>query len=279
MKKFLVMIVPKIIGFFLNILSFIAPKLAAKKALYLFASPRKGRVLENQQAFLNTSHQEELSLNDINIMTYHWKGNGKTVLLVHGWESNTFRWHKLVSVLQTNNYNIVALDAPAHGSSGGKQFNALLYADFINVVTEKYSPEIIIGHSVGGMASAFFQKIHNYNQLEKLVLLGAPSEFSKIFSGYRYMMGYNTKLTKALRELVIERFGNTPESFSTANYLKDASIKGLIIHDKKDKIISYDEAILIHEKFKRSKLISTTGLGHSLHHDSVNQHILEFLNT
>lgn len=279
MKKFLGKAIPKIIGFFLNALSFIAPKLAAKKALNLFATPRKGSILDNQKKFLSTSTQEALLLDGIPIMSYHWQGKGKTILLAHGWESNSFRWHKLIKVLQTNNFNIIALDAPAHGSTGGKQFNAVLYAEYINIVAERFKPEIIIGHSVGGMASVFFQEKYQLPNLKKLILLGAPSEFVNVFKNYTSLLGFNSNIKKHLRKLIIDRFGNTPESFSSAAYLKNITVKGLIIHDKKDKIISYDEALLINDTFKNAKLISTEGYGHSLHHDSINQHILEFLNS
>jgi len=278
-KKFLVIAIPKIIGFLLNLLSLFAPKIAAKKALDLFCTPRKGNILDTQKAFLSTATQEQLELDGTSIMTYVWKGIGKTVLLAHGWESNAFRWHKLVKTLQSHNYNIVALDAPAHGDSGGQQFNAVAYSEFINKVVKRYEPEILIGHSVGGMASVFFQKKYQFQKLEKLVLLGAPSEFVNVLKNYTALLSYNGRLKKWLNKLIIERFGNMPESYSTAAYLRSINTKGLIIHDKNDKIIAYKEALLINESFKNSRLITTEGYGHSLHHDSVNQDIVEFLNS
>ena len=52
--------------------------------------------------------------------------------------------------------NIVALDAPAHGTSGSKIFNAVLYSKFIEVVCKEFKPSILMGHSVGGMAISYF---------------------------------------------------------------------------------------------------------------------------
>jgi pimeloyl-ACP methyl ester carboxylesterase len=212
-------------------------------------------------------------------MTYHWPGKGKTILLAHGWESNSFRWYRLIETLRQDDFNIIALDAPAHGQSGSSHFNALLYADFINEVVKHYRPNVIIGHSVGGMASAIFRNKYQDDVLEKLVLIGAPSEFVNVFENYTSLLGYNSQLKNSLNELITERFGNTPESFSTAQYLKDVETEGLIIHDKLDKIIAYEEALRIKKTFRNASLISTEGLGHSLHHESVNRHILEFLNS
>ena len=212
-------------------------------------------------------------------MTYSWEGKGKTVLLAHGWESNTFRWYKLINKLRNENYHVVALDAPAHGESGSKQFNALLYAEFINEAAQRYRPHAIIGHSVGGMASVFFHNKYEFKELDKLVLLGAPSEFVNVFKNYTDLLGYNSRIRKHLTKMIVERFGDTPESFSTAMHLNGIQTKGLVIHDKSDAIIPYDEALLINRSFKNAKLITTQGLGHSLHHDSVNMNIIEFLNS
>lgn len=279
MKRIIGKAVPKVIGLYLNTISFVAPKIAAEKALALFATPRKGSILEVQKTFLNSSVQEILFHNELPIMTYSWQGRGKTILLLHGWESNAFRWHKLIKKLKQDNYHIVAIDAPAHGDSGSKQFNAVLYAEFINEAVKRFQPNTIIGHSVGGMASVFFQKKYQFEALNKLVLLGAPSEFVNVFKSYTSLLGYNSHLKNQLTQLIIERFGDTPESFSTATYLNDMNINGLLIHDKGDKIIAYDEALLIDKNFKNAELITTEGFGHSLHHDSVNDHILEFLNS
>jgi len=278
-KKLIQKAIPKIVGFYLNSLSFAAPKLAADKALYLFATPRKGKILDNQQEFLNTSVQEKIFLNEIPIMTYSWEGEGNTVLLAHGWESNAFRWSKLIQKLRTDNYHVVALDAPAHGESGSSQFNALLYAEFINEAVQRFQPQVLIGHSVGGMASAFYHKKYQFKELDKLVLLGTPSEFVNVFKNYTDLLGYNSRLRNHLNQMIVERFGNTPESFSAALHLNDIPTKGLVIHDRNDMIIPYDEALLINASFKNAKLITTEGLGHSLHHDSVNKYILEFLNS
>ena len=54
-------------------------------------------------------------------MTYRWLGKKETILLAHGWESNSFRWKDLIVKLDTAlDYNVIALDAPAHGRSSGE---------------------------------------------------------------------------------------------------------------------------------------------------------------
>lgn len=278
MKKKIKKLIPKIIGSYLNVLSYVSTNYAANKALHLFSTPRKGSISENQQKFLNTAAQEILFYDDLPIMTYHWEGPKQKILLVHGWESNSARWKKKIIHFKNEGFNIIALDAPAHGASGSKVFNALLYSEFINVVANKFKPEIIIGHSVGGMASVFFQQKYQHKSIEKIVLLGAPSEFKDVLKRYVQMLGYNKKIEGGLRTIIFDRFGAHPEHFSTAKFIRKINTEGLIIHDTKDPIIPYSDAELISKNHSRSLLISTKGLGHSLNDKTVTKSILDFIN-
>jgi pimeloyl-ACP methyl ester carboxylesterase len=270
--------VVKSIGTILNATSLVASKYASNKALELFASPRKGRYTDAQRQIISSALFQEFSYDSLDIATYRWAGKGKKVLLAHGWESNASRWEYILEDLKAQNYNIMALDAPSHGQSGGKQFNAVLYSEYINVVAKKFQPEILIGHSVGGMASVFCMHNHNLPSIKKMVLLGAPAHFTGVFSRYKTMMGFNRLISDGLDTIVLERFGKPVDYFSAANFTKSIEAKGLIIHDKKDKIIPYEDALLFANHYKNSELISTTGFGHGLRDASLTPKIIEFIN-
>lgn len=267
----------KIIGNGINALSFISSEYASIKALDLFATPRQGRYNAEQESFINSAKKTILNYNDIQIATYNWKGNSKTVLLAHGWESNTHRWEDLIIKLKELDYNIIALDAPAHGNSSGKQFNAVLYSECINIVTKHYNVDILIGHSVGGMASGFFQYNYQNPDLEKIISLGAPATFTGVFKRYVDMMGYNKRVENGLNNLVVKRFNQKPSYFSLAEFSKKIKTKTLLIHDKKDKIIPYSDAELIAKNHKNAKLIATNGFGHGLRNEAVYNHVLDFI--
>ncbi|TDU34190.1 serine aminopeptidase S33 family [Gelidibacter sediminis] len=273
MKEILI----KIIGSYYNVLSYVSKPYAADKALYLFMKPRAGKINEEQSDFLNTAFQEELKYDNLRVMSYRWLGSGQTILLTHGWESNAARWKSLIIALKKKGFNVVALDAPGHGKSGSKVFNAILYAEFINVVAKRFAPDIIVGHSVGGMAAALFQHKYQFAKIKKIILLGAPSEFQDVMKRYTDMLGYNHRIVSQLHHTIFERFGNTPDSFSTARFLETIESEGLIIHDEDDRIIPYNDALLLKNSFKNSQLITTKGLGHSLNDVSVAHHIYTFI--
>lgn len=271
----------KTIGKTLNTISVLAPRFASKKALNLFATPRKGRYTNKQMQLIDSATLNTLEYEGLEIAVYYWTGNetAKTILLVHGWESNASRWHYLLEPLREEGYNIVAIDAPAHGKSGGKQFNAVLYSECINVVAQRFKPNVLIGHSVGGMASIFALYNHKMPFVKKLVSLGSPAHFTGVFLRYKKMMGYNNKIANGLDALVLERFNKPVTYFSAADFVSTFNIEGLIIHDKNDAIIPYNDGALIAEKFKNSKFITTRDFGHKLIDDSITPKIIKFINS
>jgi len=269
-------LLPKIIGFVLNIVGFLHVKQASQWALDLFSKPLKGR-FKTPHSTLEEALKIKLSYDGMDIQTYQWKGQNETVLLAHGWESNSGRWKNTIIRLQKLDYNIVALDAPAHGASGSAAFNAVLYSKFIEVVCEKFKPTALIGHSVGGMAISFFLKNSDYPLAKKLILLGAPAGFPGIFKNYTDLMGFNSRVQKGIEARIIEKFGFPSSHFNTAKFLRNTTCSGLIVHDKGDPIIPFSDALEIEASYENSTLISTSGLGHGLKSKKVVDAIVDFL--
>ena len=271
-------VITKTIGSLINTVSIFSPRQGGKMAVKLFSKPRRIKIKETENDFLMTAFIEDIDYEDLNIMTYRWLGKKETILLAHGWESNSFRWKPLIEELRKLDYNVVSLDAPAHGRSSGKIFNAILYSECINIVAKKFNANIIIGHSVGGMATAFCKSKYELPSVNKMILLGAPSNFVGVFSRYVDMMGYNKRVSKAMDDLIYERFNEKPEHFNAARFLENTDIEGLLIHDKKDRIIPYSDVEDFKSHYKKAKIISTEGFGHGLRHADVNNHIIDFVN-
>ena len=91
-------------------------------------------------------------------------------------------------------------------------------------------------------------------------------------------MDYNDRVSAAMNRYYLKHFGHLPEYYCVENFYSNINAKGLIIHDKKDQIISFKEALDIKRVYKNSDLIKTNGYGHRLRSEKVYQHILNFLN-
>jgi len=148
--------------------------------------------------------RETAQFNTSNFEVYRWKGSGKTILLVHGWESNTMRWEKILPFLQSTGYTILAIDAPAHGLSDGKEFTVPKYAQLLHEICKKYNPEIIIGHSIGGTACIYYQYKYKYPKIEKLIILGAPSDLRVLLENFYSLLSLNARVRTNF-ELLFEK--------------------------------------------------------------------------
>lgn len=277
MDKTIQFILVKSVGLYINTLSYIAPKKAFALAYSLFSQPRKGRITEHKtpKTLLKAEHVS-YKHNEHEFQTYIWKGNEEIILLIHGWESNASRWKKLLSHLKKTGKTIIAIDGPAHGKSSGKEFNVPTYAEFIDVVVQKYNPKIAIGHSIGGNAIAYFQAHYNHN-FEKIVLLGAPSDFKVILNNYIKMLSLNKRIHQSLIDYTKKRFNLTIDDFSASKFLKNSAIEGIVAHDVQDTVVLFEEGKKISKAWEKAQFIETKGLGHSMHDAYLYQTIVDFV--
>ncbi len=266
-----------VFGKYLQFLYFFSKKKALHKAYTLFCTPRKGIVLPEQEDLLEEAEDEVVLVDNVYIQTYRWSGMGETVLLVHGWESNTFRWRVLIKKLQEQGYNVIAYDAPAHGHSSGKIFNVPLNAACLQKIIELYRPNYIIGHSMGAMTTIFHQYLYGNQEIDKLVMLAPPSELSRMIKEYQEVLKLSPKFMEALNQYFKDTHGYYFEEFSAAGFAKKLTTKGILIHDKKDKIAPYQEAEAIHQNWSNGQLVLTEDFGHSLFFAEVDRLILDFL--
>ncbi|UUC47113.1 alpha/beta hydrolase [Flavobacterium cerinum] len=271
-------ILTKSIGLYINLMGFLFPEKATKLAYRYFTEPRDGKLDSNKiPKILSEAHPEIVSFGQHQIQTYTWKGNDHRILLVHGWESNASRWERIINWLKKSGSTIIALDGPAQGLSSGTEFNIPEYARFVDAIMQRFNPKYIIGHSMGGATCIYYQYTYQNPLLEKMVILGAPSEFIIVLNNYKKTISLNKKVSRLLDQRIMERFNIDPYAFSGKHFASSLSLKGLIAHDEDDTVVSYNEGKQIAEAWKSAEFISTKGLGHSLHDDQLYQQIYHFL--
>ncbi|MFZ4105562.1 alpha/beta fold hydrolase [Flavobacterium sp.] len=277
MEKTIQKIVARSIGSYINLLSYIAPNKSLLLAYKFFSEPRKGKIKGDKiPKTLQKSIYQKHKLNNQEFYTYRWEGNKEVILLVHGWESNASRWKKLLPYLKKTGKTIIAIDAPAHGFNTDKEFNVIIYSEFINEIVQKFHPKIAIGHSIGGNALAYYQN-HYPHQIEKMVLLGAPCDFKVIMENYFILLSLNKKVQKQFKDYIQSRFNIAIEDFSASKFLKETTISGIIAHDLEDSVVLFKESTKIASAWKTAQFIETKGFGHSMHDANLYQTIVEFL--
>ncbi len=272
-KKYL----PLLVGRYLTIIHKIFPEKALKTALSLFCTPQKGKATEIQNEYLIPLKDLYIDFKNIKLQSYRWEGTKETILLIHGWESNSHRWKTLAEKLNASGYNVIAVDAPAHGNSTGKQIDMPLYADSIAHLITIYKPSILIGHSMGGMATLYHQYKYKAKTVRKIIALAAPAELKDLMLHYKNLLGFSTTFMQDLESYFVNKYDFKFADFSIPKFVQNLSMKGLIVHDTEDDIISYKAALAISKEWKDATLITTQGQGHSLFTPKVDEDILTFI--
>ncbi len=278
MKKAVYFLLTKSVGLYINLMSFAFPKKATQLAHAFFSEPRKGKLTkDNLPKILKSAHPDTIQHNDDSIQTYIWKGNETVILLIHGWESNSSRWKKMLPYLKKSGSTIIAIDGPGQGLSSGKEFTVIKFAEFIDVTVKKYQPHYIIGHSMGGKASLYYQYRYQNPAIQKMVILGAPSDFNIIFNNFIALLSLNNKVTKALEIQYTSLLNHNLDQFTGQLFASKLDVKGFLAHDIDDTVVLFEEAKKIASTWKDVQFIETSGLGHSLHDDELYKKVYDFL--
>ena len=278
MKKTLYYLFTKSVGLYVNILSYVLPDKANQLAYSLFSEPREGRLIKAKlPKILQETDTETFQHDGHDIQTYTWKGNDTIILLVHGWESNASRWKKMLPYLKKTGSTIIAIDGPAHGLSSGKEFNIPQYARSIDFIVQRFKPQYLIGHSLGGKTCLYYQSVYQNNNIEKMVILGSPSDFKIILNNYIAMLSLNSKISKGLEAHYLKHFKLELEKFSAKQFASEIKTKGFIAHDTDDKVVLFEEGKKIASTWKDSIFIETNGLGHSMHDEQLYKKVIYFL--
>ncbi|MCL9807768.1 alpha/beta fold hydrolase [Flavobacterium luminosum] len=278
MRKITYFILVKSIAWYIKLIAFLSHKRASYLAYRFFSEPREGKLSKDKlPKVLKNTFTETFTEEETHFQVYVWEGNENTVLLVHGWESNASRWENLLPFLQRSGSTIVALDAPAHGLSGGKIFSIPQYAQFIHKTVEKYQPQYLIGHSIGGKTCLYYQYLYPNNSIQKMVILGAPSDFTILIKNFARILDLSNAIVADLEARYIEFFQQQLEDFSGQKFASHLKVKGLIAHDVDDDVVSVKEGLKIAQAWKDAQYIETKGLGHSMHNEALYQNIYEFL--
>ena len=235
------------------------------------------QIKERQKSFLDTASQDTFDHKGIKIQTYRWGNGEKNILLLHGWQSHTYRWKIYIEAL-SKHYTVYSLDAPGHGLSGGNQLSVPLYSEVIEAQMKRIGKvDAMITHSLGGFSTFYTFYRNPQLTVNKIIALASPGEAAEFFDFYTRTLRLSDKSTQLITERFVEHFQKTPAFFSAPVFAGSLTIPGLIIHDEGDDETPFYHAERIHKAWKKSKLIKTKGFGHNLKSMEVVKEVVQFV--
>jgi esterase/lipase len=266
-----------LIPLFIKLLSIISPKSAANLALKLFSHPRRNKRCDDEMKYLSTGKQVTFKSQR---KARTW-GKGPVIWVLHGWESRGSTFYKLIPLLIEKGYRVVAWDGPAHGDSPGKVSNVVDHprALAVDMNEELFAePVAMIGHSFGGAAFAIFSKIHKLPA--KTVIISAPTRINGVFNRFFKMIKLGKKSQDIFTFQSEEKTGYKLSEISLVDNDFSQLSDTLVIHDKGDDIIPYDDFIALKNTWQSGQFITTENLGHrkTIKEENILKKILNFIN-
>lgn len=252
----------------INTIGLVSPHRAALLAFDLFSNPFKSNAKRIAPAIFHKASPLTIQLKHFSIHGFQWKSNqpdAKKILIVHGFGSYAYKFDSYVVALLKEGFEVLAFDAPGHGSSDGKRINALLYRDMILAINNQFGPLYgIIAHSLGGLAASLAMEQIKENKPSKLVLIAPATETKTAIEHFFGIIKVDGAIKNAFYE-IIEALSKQPISyFSVARVVRNADFNILWVHDEEDNICSFEDVKpILPEQLPKLELFITKGLGHN----------------
>ena len=237
------------------------------------------------------------------------------IIIIHGLGEHSGRYKEFASFFIKKNIGVFSFDLIGHGKSDGLKGHISNIKDFTDSIEEVLiqvrkrfinTPIIIFGHSLGGCLALNYLIERKSKEISLAIISSAWIEtkiqipkylliiqrvMHILFPKIRLSNRLDTKdLSKDIK--IIDKYKNdslvhdrislnllseinkTIEKIKNKDY--NIEIPVLIIHGKKDKIISYKGSELINKKIKDSKLKLYDNVYHEPHNDNEKKEILEY---
>jgi pimeloyl-ACP methyl ester carboxylesterase len=202
---------------------------------------------------------------------YCW-GEGKTVLLVHGWGSRATHMAFLGRFLAKAGFRVVAYDAPAHSSTDAlikkTKSNMFEYCRAISAVAQSLGPVYAItGHSFGASCAAFtvsgMSAFSGYKiPVEKLVLMSTPPRLVDVYESFCRRDGIGKEGLPVLKSTLEKEFNFISEDYTVQAALRNISADTLLVHDAHDEEFPVSDIYALQKSAPATKLLITEGSGH-----------------
>lgn len=268
--------------YFKNLAS-IFPGLSVQVLWSVFTRPGKRKIQTRHTGFLDTAERTNLDNHGKNMAAYTWKGTGKSILILHGWKGMSADFRGLIKALIKEEFHIVAVDLPGHGTSEGKTASMPVFMDAIKSIVEEFGPfDTILGHSLGA-ASSLYATPSLVEELkpEKFVLIGLQTRPIVFFEQirdvffvpqnvYDRFLAYGSKVVK--RDIEEFKISHIEEHLS--------GIKAFIIIDEEDEVVDRADQKVLNDIWPDLEFYGGSHGGHykNYRHPIVIDKIVDFVN-
>jgi pimeloyl-ACP methyl ester carboxylesterase len=266
-----------------RVLQAASTELSARALELAFLTPPHKKPTPAEQEFLASGEHETVAAPGGSLAVWSW-GEGRTVVLVHGWGSQASRYRTMAPALVAAGFRVVAFDAPAHGYSSGRRSSLPETARALRFMARRERqrrgawPHAVVGHSFGCAALILAQESNL--RFARNVLLAPVADLAGHFDRVVRDLGIETAVARRMIARTERRLGFSWEAIRVARFARRLQAPALIVHDPEDAEVSFDDALVLRDAWAGAQLIEARGLGHRrlLHDAAVARRVVSFLN-
>ena len=241
--------------------SAVAPALAAIWLERVFLTPRRYRMPERETAWMAGAETWQIPFGAGRLPLYGW-GAGPVVLLAHGFSGRGSQMGAYIAPLVAQGYRVVTFDAPAHGAADGRRTALPEAAEALAAVAAHLGPlAAVVAHSNG--AAACTVALSRGMDCGKVVYISPPEDLGDFLRRAAGFLGMSAPVAARTRARIEARYGVGFEALKGAPLAAGQRIPALIVHDRDDQLIRFEEGARIARAWPGAELIETRGLGHT----------------
>lgn len=254
-------LMPRVVQLSLQLISALSPTMAGHLANRLWFQPITYPESPTERAALSSADRTSLQASGQALAAYVW-GSGPSVLLQHGWSGRAAHMAAFAPSLVDAGFQVIALDAPAHGRSAGRSTDLPTISGALRAVGEAFGPvHAIVAHSFG--AACALHAVVDEMPIGRLACISPPATLEGLVEKFAAIVGLSGEVADVHRRLLEKRFGTDVWEKFSADYLASkARLPGLVIHDRNDREVPVGEGRSVAAAWTDAKLIETEGLGH-----------------
>lgn len=196
----------------------------------------------------------------LSLSAWIW-GEGKPVLLLHGWESRAAHMVAFVPALLEQGFQVIALDAPAHGESQGEFMDVVKYGRAILATSSEHGPFAgVIAHSFG--AGAALYAYANGLSVPACVQIAGPCTLTSIMRHLSSLVSLDEQSIAHLRVMLNEHAGVPVEVMDIDALKAGRAHPALLIHDPEDRVVPPSNSHELLAAWPGASFLRVSGLGH-----------------
>jgi pimeloyl-ACP methyl ester carboxylesterase len=271
----------KLMGGLLSLVGSFWPALTSYFAYRIWFRTPRYKESRRERKWQTSARTDNEIIEGKNICFYRW---GKTtagyVLLLHGWSGRATQLGAFIQPVNTQGVDVISFDAPGHGASDGDATTIFEIANVVNETVKKHGvPLAIIAHSFGCMVAAL--AIRQYQlPVKKLITISCPTDSHYLVAGFAMHFRLNQKVMAQFDHRLMKQFGqDVYEKTSADKNLAGLPVELLAIHDKNDRIVSWQQTEKLVKAIPQAEAYYTRKLGHQrlLRDESLIKKVMDFV--